>query len=252
LAKLDDSLRATNSPETLELLCRSDGVFLAGIPLLRVAVNGLEPRSSADIRALVAAAYGTKIGSVSLRPGLQVAAEALNKFDLGRAMVACLHMRLPALTADAAVRLEVTHDALVKAGFNPDEPRDSQGRWATGGGDEAPSQTQEHFPKPILVSNGPANDQPTNDNELRNDQLLNLPAKVISTIFLKDCENHAIKGPGYIDKVQDCVDSFERTNYLIEQSEKDGKIMDVVVWPDNAMTLVKFGYIFPLILGEPF
>ena len=63
-------------------------------------------------------------------PGI---AADLQRGDLGQAMISAVLLGLGELSDDAIARLART-EALLKANFNPDEPRDQHGRWA---GDDA-------------------------------------------------------------------------------------------------------------------
>ena len=115
----------------LGLECVADGVALAGVPLLRTTPEGLAPRTADEITILLKAAYGPDVDPSGVRPALAVIAEALNRGDLGRAMVAAVQLKLPALGWDDAARLARADDILLK--FNPDELRDWRGWWTTGG-----------------------------------------------------------------------------------------------------------------------
>ncbi|HEX4183654.1 MAG TPA: hypothetical protein VHY34_10390 [Caulobacteraceae bacterium] len=93
---------------------------------------GWKSRPSAEIGALMKAAYGGEFSANDLTTLLDVAATALNQNDLGRAMVAALRLRLPALDWEGAARIARANDALAK--YDPNEPRDRRGRWTTGAG----------------------------------------------------------------------------------------------------------------------
>jgi hypothetical protein len=104
-------------------------VTLAGAPLLRQTAAGFTPRPADEIAALLKAAYGRDIDPADVSPGLEVIAQALNRNDLGRAMVAALRLRLPDLDWAGAVRLARADQTLAK--YDPNEPRDWRGRWTT-------------------------------------------------------------------------------------------------------------------------
>jgi hypothetical protein len=106
-------------------------VLLAGTPLLRRTPSGFAPRAPDEVRALIGAAYGKALETTDLSSGLKVAADALNAGDVGRAMIAGLHLRLPPLSADGAARLARAEMLLKK--YDPNEPRDWRGRWTTEG-----------------------------------------------------------------------------------------------------------------------
>jgi hypothetical protein len=128
------------APCSLGLNCEPGGVTLAGVPLLRRTEAGLEPRLVGEIDVLAKAAYGAALDTAALRRGLCVAAQALNDRDLGRAMMATLHLKLPELDADGARRIAAVDAVLAK--YSPDQPRDWHGRWTTeGDGSGSPSST---------------------------------------------------------------------------------------------------------------
>ena len=128
---LEQRFRLGDGPGGLGLNCEETGVSLAGVPLLRKTANGFRPRSASEIDALMKGAYGRERHAARLAAGLQVAADALNLGDIGRAMIATLHLRLPELSDDGAAGIAHADDVLAK--YNPDEPRDERGRWTTGG-----------------------------------------------------------------------------------------------------------------------
>ena len=129
----------------LGLNCSSEGLSLAGVPLLRITPVGLAPRSAGDLAELMRSAYGHDVDLVKLSSGLDVIAKALNSGDLGRAMVAAVRLRLPELNWDRAARVASAETRLAK--FNPAELRDWLGRWTTGGGSK-PAKS----PKPARVA----------------------------------------------------------------------------------------------------
>lgn len=128
------SARSSNTTSSLGLSCQPTGVSLAGAPLLRRTTTGFAPRPRGEIDALMKAAYGQQADSEPISRGLSVVADALNRGDLGHAMVGAVRLRLPELSWDRAVRIARAQDALAKYNFNPDEPRDRRGRWTSGGG----------------------------------------------------------------------------------------------------------------------
>ena len=129
------------------LSCDADGVALGGVQLLGRTGAGFQPRSIAEIDILMKAGYGAAFDMQALERGLAVAARALNDGDIGRAMVATLHLRLPVLDRDGAVRLAAVDAALAK--YSPDQPRDWHGRWTLDGeGSGGPSQSPEAAKRP--------------------------------------------------------------------------------------------------------
>jgi hypothetical protein len=133
LSLLDRSIRLARDHGGFGLNCTAEGLSLAGAPLLRKTVTGFAPRPSEDITALLKAAYGPVAGPADLAAGLSVVADALSRGDLGRAMIAALHMKLPELDWRAAANVALAEEALAKANFNPAEPRDERGRWTSSG-----------------------------------------------------------------------------------------------------------------------
>jgi hypothetical protein len=131
--------RLASGPDGPGLACGADGVSLGGVPLLRKTDAGLEPRPLVEIDILIKAGYGAAFDAQALSRGLSVAARALNAGDLGRAMIATLHLRLPKLSADSAARVAAVNAVLAK--YSPDQPRDWHGRWTTEGGGSGDAET---------------------------------------------------------------------------------------------------------------
>jgi hypothetical protein len=127
--KLGDSPHGTG--ESLGLNCTADGLSLAGVSLLRAAVAGFVPRSAGELGELMKYAYDHDVDLTALSSGLDVVAKALNDGDLGRAMIAAMHLKLPELSWSSAARVAHADGALCK--FDVDELRDWLGRWTTGG-----------------------------------------------------------------------------------------------------------------------
>jgi hypothetical protein len=125
--------RLTDEPGGLGLSCTSDGVSMAGVPLLRSTPAGFAPRPASDIRTLLKAAYGADGDPSRLRSRLGAIAKALNSGDFARAAIAAVQTRTPELSPAAAMRLADAEQELTKYNYNPDEPRDWHGRWTPGG-----------------------------------------------------------------------------------------------------------------------
>jgi hypothetical protein len=106
------------------------GLALAGVSLFRHTDEGFAPRPVDELEALLKAAYERDLDASTVR-GLGVAAAALNEGDIGRAMIAALHLRLPDLSWEAASRLAKVDERLAK--YNADQPRDWHGRWTSEG-----------------------------------------------------------------------------------------------------------------------
>jgi hypothetical protein len=144
LSQTDRSANLTADGGGLGLNCSSDGLSLAGVPLLRITLVGLAPRSASDLAELMHSAYGHDVDLVKLSSGLDVVAKALNSGDVGRAMIAASHLRLSELNWNSAARLARAEEML--KGFNPLESRDWRGWWTTGGGAKPNSSTK---PSPV-------------------------------------------------------------------------------------------------------
>jgi hypothetical protein len=127
--------RLSSEAGFLGLVCGKDGLALAGVPLIRGRDGILEARPWAEIRELISRAYNVDVEDASLARGLDVIAHALNRGDMARAMTAAVLLKLPELDWDGAVCIARAEDGLTK--FNPDQPRDSHGRWVAGDGNSS-------------------------------------------------------------------------------------------------------------------
>lgn len=128
-----------DGPEALGVSCDQSGASLARTPLLAKTAEGFQPRPCPEIDMLLKAAYGQEVDAELVVRGLAVVADALNAGESERAMVAALHLRLPPLEADGAVRLGKVDDMIAK--YRQDQPRDWHGRWTADGssGDDPPA-----------------------------------------------------------------------------------------------------------------
>lgn len=121
-----------DEPSGLGLNCEvSRGVTLAGAPLLSKTAAGFRPRPDHEVDLLLTAAYRQEIDTGAMVRALGTVADALNCGDAELAMIAALHLRLPPLDPDGAVRLARVHDLIAK--YSPDQPRDWHGRWTAEG-----------------------------------------------------------------------------------------------------------------------
>jgi hypothetical protein len=123
--------KLSNGPGSLGLSCNENGLALAGVPLLRRTGHGFTPRSQAEIARLIGHTYGTDTATTSIMGGLTAVARALNDNAIARAMIAAVQLKLPELDWKGAVRIAQAEAALAK--FDPNEPRDSHGRWTREG-----------------------------------------------------------------------------------------------------------------------
>lgn len=127
--------RLSPEPSSLGLCCRADGVTFAGTPLLRKTWAGLEARSATELGFLFEAAFGFygDDEAETCAAGLRVIARALNDGDIVKAAIASVLLKLPEVTFDDATRLARADD-LLKANFDPSQPRDESGQWTDDGG----------------------------------------------------------------------------------------------------------------------
>jgi hypothetical protein len=125
------------NPNGRGLRCDADGLFLGCDALLRKNDEGnFEARSDDELQETLGRAYGGNAKWESHIRSVKLVANALNKSDMARAMMTAVLMRLP--DPGGLIRIPDIEDALAKAGYNSDEPRDERGRW-TDGGSSAPS-----------------------------------------------------------------------------------------------------------------
>jgi len=111
------------SPKGLGLRCDDEGLFLGCEALLRRDQTGkFLPKSSADLQKTFSGVYGDEVDWESRIRSVGLVANALNKGELARAMMAAVLMRLP--DPAGLVRIVDVDGTLGKANFNPDEARD--------------------------------------------------------------------------------------------------------------------------------
>lgn len=108
--------------------CDAHGPKLGPVSLLRRTLFGFVPRPAAELDFVASKALGVPLRmAAELMPALSAIADALDRGDLALAVIATLHLNLPALDDAQALRARRA-ETLLKAGFNPDEPRDVRGR----------------------------------------------------------------------------------------------------------------------------
>jgi hypothetical protein len=90
-----------------------------------------EPRGGVELEEIFDRTYGYETSWQSRIRSVNLVADALNKGEMARAMMVAVLMRLP--HPGSTIRMADVDGTLAKAGFNPDEPRDEQGRWTNGG-----------------------------------------------------------------------------------------------------------------------
>ncbi|MEA1650653.1 hypothetical protein UAJ10_16725 [Nitrospirillum sp. BR 11164] len=137
--------RLSNGPGGLGVSCTGEGLALAGVPLLVKGAGGFRARPAAEVAVLLKRAYAGAGPGATVLPGISKIADALNRGDLVQAMIRAVHLRLPELDWDAAVRLARANDNLAK--YSPDQPRDWHGRWTDGNGVAEGGEPAEAKPK---------------------------------------------------------------------------------------------------------
>ena len=117
------------------LFCGADDLLLAGVRLLTSTRSGLAPRPADELQQIFYAAYGVASGitAESRLSGLRSIARALDDGDLCRATILSLQLALPDVYPSGVARLTEA-GILLKLKYDGTEPRDSRGRWTTGGG----------------------------------------------------------------------------------------------------------------------
>ncbi len=159
----------SDEPGTLGLSCSQKGLALAGVPLLRLAEHGFVPRSAEEIARLLSAAYDIDAALTSVSAGLGIVANALNRGDTVRAMIAAAQLKLPVLDWDGAVRIAKAEDALQK--YSSNQPRDWHGRWTTGdAGGPAIKPQPVSFRPPTQSTEAPPSGKPQSDDAAAGEQ----------------------------------------------------------------------------------
>lgn len=95
--------RLSNEAGGLGVSCTAGGLALAGVPLLNKGTAGFQVRPEVGV-LLRHIPQGLEPGAAML-PRLAKIASALNRGNLAQAMIRAVHLRLPELDWDAAVRL---------------------------------------------------------------------------------------------------------------------------------------------------
>ena len=151
-------------PDNRRIYLGDEGVFIGpGCALIRAKTDlagrkSYKLRTRSEIVHLLDAGYGFHFGLDGLMRSLNAIAKALDGGDLGLAWIGALQLGLPALPDGAAVSRMAAADRLLKYNFNPDEPRDSHGRWTTDGSADADPQPQlvtQNVPSPAPAQSDP-------------------------------------------------------------------------------------------------
>jgi hypothetical protein len=108
--------------------CDESGPNLGPFRLLHRTAQGVEPRSLSDLDFLLSQTFDEPITSAVLRLRLAEIAKLLNADNIPRAMIATQLLKLPVLDPEQTKRA-LKAERMLKAGFNPDEARDTRGRW---------------------------------------------------------------------------------------------------------------------------
>ena len=146
----------------LGLICNAEGVFFGrNVPLLAAFVlpggrKLFKPRPAAEVALIFRAAYGEAYDGNPRMGGLRAAANALNDRNLALAMIATVQMSLPDLADELAVGRVARAERLLKAGYDPNQPRvpagnPDGGEWSgpgTGGSSSAGTSP----PRPVQVA----------------------------------------------------------------------------------------------------
>ncbi|HEY3637439.1 MAG TPA: hypothetical protein VGK90_04745 [Rhizomicrobium sp.] len=136
LFKLDQN------PEGPGLRCDSNGLFLGKDALLRRPPDGsFEALSDPELQAIFAGMCGDEGGWASRIRSVKLVADALNKGEVARAMIAAVLMRLP--EPGNSIYVDDDNELLAKAGFNPDESRNERGQWTNGAEGNADNQSDD-------------------------------------------------------------------------------------------------------------
>jgi hypothetical protein len=129
LAQIEQRFGLSDRGTRTGLTCTETGLSLGRAPLLRLTSSGFAPRPLGELSALLKCAYGHDTRLDNLLSGLDVVADALNREDLGRAMIAAVHLQLPELSREGAARLSVENERLAKF---PGQQRNWRGQFAEG------------------------------------------------------------------------------------------------------------------------
>jgi hypothetical protein len=240
----------------LGLNCTSEGVSLAGAPLLRKTIAGLAPRPADELAMLMKSAYGHDIDPARSYPGLDVIAQALNRGDMGRAMVASIHLRLPDLNEEGVAHIALADKALNK--FDPNESRDERGRWTTGGGsppsNSATPTTREQPARPIKPTRRSSDFRPADAKPILVSNPGGLvPIESLTVIYELShlCVSRAHE-PRYFEKTQACAAVSEQCGWIVHANRNYSLRQDACLWPDGSVAIMKFGVLVPFRRGHPF
>jgi hypothetical protein len=124
-------------PDANGLSVDAEGLYLGACALIAKRAGRFVPRGPAALDYLLTLAYGGANDAAAFHGALWPIARKLDDGDLTGAMIRALLLELPDLPDEAScLRLESAND-LFKLGFDPDQPRDAQGRWSDAGSSAA-------------------------------------------------------------------------------------------------------------------
>ncbi len=109
--------------------CAEEGLYLGSVPLIKRDDRvGYQLRAEADIETLLAAAYDAPPDLARSLSGLRSVLGHFQRGDLSLAQIAALQLQFSEVREDRLACLIRTHE-LLKANFDPAQPRDDKGRW---------------------------------------------------------------------------------------------------------------------------
>jgi len=121
------------------LSVKIDGVYLGGSCRLIAVAKDASGRTFCTVRqkreldVLLSAAYDYPVDATQIRNALGNVARALEERNLFKATLIATHLGWPQIPDAVSVARLIGADRLLKANFNPDEPRDERGRWTSDG-----------------------------------------------------------------------------------------------------------------------
>jgi hypothetical protein len=133
--KLADSLGSRQG-----VYCGREGLYLGSAALIDRCDGRYFVRREDAVAALLGAAYGSGHDIAELLARLRLIAAYLNDANLAAAMIAAVHLRLEEIAEDGIARV-IRTEALLKANFDPAQPRDDDGRWTANGSNSGDRET---------------------------------------------------------------------------------------------------------------
>ena len=146
----------SRGPAAHGLVVDEEGVMLGpDCVLVERTAQGYRRVGDDQLMRLQGVAFGEGDHHPRLPLVLDRIAGALDEGDLVRAQLLGLSLRLRNLDDDQLRRLRLAAE-LLKSGYDPDEPRDEDGRWTSGGGTSPnpPPSTAVALPAPAAAAPG--------------------------------------------------------------------------------------------------